>query len=238
MLQPVGNQVLDRNDLELVLLGKGNELWQALDRAVIVDHLRQHTGRLKPRKGRQINRRLGMARARQNPAFPRNQRKNVARPDEIRSVRIAASERPDGVGALLGGDAGGHADLVIDRNGKRRAERIDIVGNHGVEMQRRGAWGRHRHADDAARMTDHEGELFGGGLGGGHDQVALVLAIGVVDHHHEFARRNRRNRRFNRVQRHRSCPLCRTRYISPRQHRRNATNDHHAVRAICLFSRD
>ena len=36
-------------------------------------------------------------------------------------------------------------------------------------------------SDDAAGVADHEGHLFRRRLRGGHDQVALVLAVGVID---------------------------------------------------------
>jgi len=39
----------------------------------------------------------------------------------------------------------------------------------------------HRHADDAAGVTDHEGEELGGGQAGGEDDVALVLTVRVID---------------------------------------------------------
>src|SRR3546814_6740300 len=63
------------------------------------------------------------------------------------------------------------------------------------EVERLGAIGRHRHADDAARMADHEGDAFRRRLGGRHDQVALVLAVGVVDDDDELAGGDRRDGR-------------------------------------------
>ena len=59
--------------------------------------------------------------------------------------------------------------------------------HHRRQMQARRFLGRQRRAEDAAGVADHEGDLLRLRLLGGHDQVALVLAILVVDDDDQLA---------------------------------------------------
>ena len=52
-----------------------------------------------------------------------------------------------------------------------------------------------RHADHAAGVADHERHRLGRHGLGGHDEVALVLAVGVVDDDDDLAALDRRRRR-------------------------------------------
>ena len=158
--EAVGDEVLDRDDPEAVLAGEGDELGEPLHRAVVVDDLGEDAGGLEPGEAREIDAGLGVAGALEDAAVAGDQRKDVAGADEILGRGVAARQRPDGRGALGRGDAGGHPDLVVDRDGEGGAERIDVVGDHRLEVERAGAGLGHRHADDAAGVADHEGELL------------------------------------------------------------------------------
>ena len=68
----------------------------------------------------------------------------------------------------------------IDRDGEGGAERRVVVGDHRLQLEAAGLGARQRGADDAGGVADDEGELLGRGMGGGEDQVALVLAVVVV----------------------------------------------------------
>ena len=57
-----------------------------------------------------------------------------------------------------------------------------------------------RHTQVAGGVADHEGHHLGSGLLGGEDEVALVLAVFVVDDDHGLARRYVGNRPFDGVQ--------------------------------------
>jgi hypothetical protein len=54
-------------------------------------------------------------------------------------------------------------------------------------------------AHDAGGVADHEGHLFRRDAAGRADQVALVLPVVIVDHHHEFAPRHGRDRHDRRL---------------------------------------
>ena len=88
----------------------------------------------------------------------------------------------DGVGPLARRDAGGDAVARVDADREGGpAGRAVLVGHH------RQAQGGHlllgeRQADEPAALAGHEVDRLGRDQVGGHGQVALVLAILVVDH--------------------------------------------------------
>src|SRR5438045_986518 len=74
--------------------------------------------------------------------------------------------------------------------GVRGAVLFGVVRGHLGEVEPVEFGLAHRHADDAAGVTDHEGEELGGGQAGGEDDVALVLPVLVVHDQHRAARRD------------------------------------------------
>ena len=61
VLKAVGDEVLDRDDLEAVLAGEGDELGEPLHRAVVVDDFGEDAGGLEPGEAREIDAGLGVA---------------------------------------------------------------------------------------------------------------------------------------------------------------------------------
>ena len=53
-----------------------------------------------------------------------------------------------------------------------------------------GAPVRNGHANQSASVRGHEIHRFCGNFLRGHDQVALVLTVGIICHNHHFARRD------------------------------------------------
>ena len=49
-------------------------------------------------------------------------------------------------------------------------------------------------------MADHEGHLLGGRLAGGHDEVALIFAVVIVNHDHHLASSDGFERVFNGIE--------------------------------------
>ena len=76
---------------------------------------------------------------------------------------------------------------IVDGHGEGGAERGVVRGDHRLQVELAGEIARDRRADDAGGVADDEGELLGGGVDGGDDQVALVLAIVVVGDHDDLA---------------------------------------------------
>ncbi len=92
--------------------------------------------------------------------------------------------RANGVRPVSGGDAGRHAFARLNRLGKRRAKARGVLLRHGKEAQMIGALLGQREADQPAAVAGHEVDGLRRHVLGGQGQVALVLAVLVVDHNH------------------------------------------------------
>ena len=90
---PVGDEVGDRNALELVLVGEGLDLRPDHHRAVVVGEFADDGDRRQAGELAEIDRRLGMAGAHQHAAVLGDQRKDMARADEIARAHVAVGER-------------------------------------------------------------------------------------------------------------------------------------------------
>ena len=87
---------------------------------------------------------------------------------------------------------------------------LGVVGDHQREPQLVEPLALDRHADHAARVADHERHRLGRHLLGRHDEVALVLAIGVVDDDHELAPCDGGDGVLDLGERHARLPACRS----------------------------
>ena len=72
------------------------------------------------------------------------------------------------------------------RDGERGAHGRRVLGDHHADLQLVQPLAGHRHADEAAPVRGHEVDRLRRRLVGGHDQVALVLAVLVVDDQQEI----------------------------------------------------
>jgi hypothetical protein len=132
---------------------------------------------------------FGVARAHQNPALASDQRKDMAGPREIGRAGIGVGKPAHGGRAVIGGDAGGGAVLVVDGHGKGGGVGRIIARHHGVEPQPLGLVEWQRRADDAAAMADDKGHLLRRAQRGGDDQIALVLAVIIIGDNDDLAAR-------------------------------------------------
>ena len=76
---------------------------------------------------------------------------------------------------------------------------LAVVEHHALDAELLEALRRGGNADEAAAELGHEVDRLGRGLLGGHDQVALVFAIGVVDDDDHFAARDVAQHRLDGV---------------------------------------
>ena len=188
LLHAVLDQVLDGDDLEPVGAGELEELRQPRHAALVVQHLADHAHRGRAGQPREVHRRLGMAGAAEHPAGQRAEREDVAGPVEVFRARGGVDEGADGDGAIVGGDAGGDAAAGVHGGGEGGAVRLGVVAHHQADLEVVEALAQHGHADEAAAVAGHEVHRLRGDLVGGHQEVALVLAILVVHHHQHPAR--------------------------------------------------
>ncbi len=157
----------------------------------------QHSGRREPGQPRQIDGALGVAGPAEHSAFFRLERKQMSGPDEVGRLAGRVDDGLDRQGPLLGGYARA-ASAVVDRHGKRRAQRGSVRFDHGAEFEPLAHIRQQRHAELAAAVGDHEIHDLGRDFFGGADKIPLVLAIFGVDHNHDFAPGNSLHRGVDR----------------------------------------
>ena len=127
---------------------------------------------------------------------PRLERRGKTWPGRRRSSGVVAGSMSDcdRACAVGGGDAGGGAVAGVDgeREGGAHASLPSSLmsGSSSCSSRSRSIGD----ADDPGAVADHERERLGCRRVGGDDQVALVLAILVVDHHDHPAAADRRDR--------------------------------------------
>ena len=99
--------------------------------------------------------------------------------------------------------------LGVDRDRERGALPFAVVGagDHQRQLELVEPRTLERQADHATRVADHERHLLGRHLLGRDDEVALVLAVFVVDHDDELTARDRVDRFFDPVNVMVSAPL-------------------------------
>ena len=84
--ESVGDEVLDRDDLEVVLLAELDQVGQPRHRPVVLHDLADHAGRMQPASLARVDRAFGLADATKNAALARAQREDVTGTDDIRAA--------------------------------------------------------------------------------------------------------------------------------------------------------
>ena len=136
---------------------------------------------LRPASRDDVDRGLGMAGADQHPARARDQREDVAGRDQsIGPVRRIDRHR-DGPRPVGGADPGRNPVLRLDRDGERGLVAALVGAGHRFEPELVGAVLGHGQADQPAPVAGHEVDRVRGRHLRGDDEIALILAVVVVD---------------------------------------------------------
>ncbi len=175
------DQVGDGAELQRVPLREGDEIGQPRHRAVIVHDLADHTRRVEPGEAREIDRRLGVPGAHQRAALAREQRKHVPRRDDVLAAGFRIDRDRDGARAVMRGDAGRHPLARLDRDGERRLVPRAVRLAHQRQAELLDPLAGEREADQPARMAGHEIHRLRRRELRRDDEIALVLAILVID---------------------------------------------------------
>ena len=179
----VGDQVGDRDHAEVVLVGEDAQLLAAghAGRVLLADDLAERPRGAQPGQHGEVDGGLGVAGAAQHPAVLGPQRHDVPGAGQVGRGRPGVGEQPDGVGPVDGGDAGRDALARVDGDRVGGAAPVLVDPEHRRQVEPVGVLLGHRDADVARGVPDHERHEVGGRQLGGEDQVALVLAVLVVD---------------------------------------------------------
>ena len=181
VLVAIGDEVADGADLEAVLGGERQQVGQPRHAAIVVHDLADHPRRVEPRQPRHIDRRLGMPGADQHAAVLRHQRKDVPRRGDMLGALGRVDGDRDGARAVGGGNPGGDALARLDRHGERGVVAGAVVLRHQRQTELLDPLRRQRQADQPAAVARHEVDRRRRRHLRGHDEVALVLAVLVVD---------------------------------------------------------
>ncbi len=104
---------------------------------------------------------------------------------EIGSHRLGIGKRTQCHRAVMSRDSGSTPGKQIDGNGERSSEHRGVVLNLMGKPELLTTRYCQRSAKLAASIGDHEIDMFRRNLLCGHDQVALVLAVFIINHNNE-----------------------------------------------------
>src|SRR5581483_6756753 len=149
---------------------------------VLVDDLAQHAGRVQAGHAGEVDGGLGVAGPLEHATLAVAQGEDVARAGQVAGAGGRVDERLDGCRTVGGGDARGGAVAVVDGDRERGALRLGVGAHHQRQLEVVEAIALQRDADHTRCVLQEEGDGVGGGELGGHDEVALVLPVLVVDH--------------------------------------------------------
>ena len=168
-------------------LGESLQIGASGHGPVFVEDLDEYRGRLEPGQAREVAAGFGMAGAGEHAAGLRHQWKDVTRLHEIRRRRARPDRGKNRGGAVRGRDARLDSPGRVDGDGELRALRLAIVVDHQLQADRIASFAGHRQADQTAPEASHEVDRFRRRMRGRHDEIALVLAVLVVDEHDHVA---------------------------------------------------
>ena len=172
-----------------MLLGEPFQLGEAGHAGlVLADDLAEHARRVEAGHAGQVDTGLGVAAPLQDATLAVAERERVAGPSQVGGPGGGVDEGGDGGAPVGRRDARGRPVAVVDRDRERRPLALGVLGDHRRQVEGVEAVAGERHADDPRGVVEEEGDLVGGGVLGRHDEVALVLAVGIVDHDHHLAR--------------------------------------------------
>ena len=186
----VALQLLDRDDRQVVALCHAEQLGRAHHRAVVAHDLAAQAHLLEAGQPEQVDGGLGVAVALEHAVFLGEQREHVAGTAEVERRGVVVDGHARRVAALFGRDARRRVH-VVDGHGEGGLVVVGVVRHHLRQLQLAHVLLAHGHADEALRVACHEVDVLGRGVLRGADEVALVLAVGVVDDEDHLARLER-----------------------------------------------
>jgi len=132
-------------------------------------------------ESREIAACFGVTGAHEHAALLRDQRKDMSGMHDVGRLRVRSARHPDRVRTVGRGDARGHAVRGLDRHGEVRAVHRTVDSSHRRQVELPRVRFGDRHADQPTAVFGHEIDRIGRDAVRGDDQIALVLAVLLVD---------------------------------------------------------
>jgi len=187
VLQPVANEFGYGEHLEAVLGAELDQVWDAGHGAVVVHDFADDAGGIETGEAGEIDGSFGLTGADEDSAFARAEGENVAGASEVVGRGTGRYGSADGVGAVIGGDAGGDAFAGLDGLGECGSEAGGVLLGHGRQVEVVCSILGEGEADESSAVAGHEIDGFGGDEFGGQGEVALVFAVFVIDNYDHAA---------------------------------------------------
>ena len=111
----------------------------------------------------------------------------MARHGEVGGLGVGVDDLADRVGAIVRGCPCGRDVSGVDAHAEGGAEAARVPLHHRRNAELVETLGLDGQADEARAVVGHETDVVWGDELGGDDEVALVLAVLIVDHDHELA---------------------------------------------------
>jgi hypothetical protein len=156
-------------------------------RSVVRHDFADHSGGIETGEPRKIHRGFRLSRAHEYAAFPRSQWKSVPGAQKVGRLYVGIEQSLDRGRAIVGRDARRRHPARFDRNGKRGFVNGRVVANHLRDVKLVEASADHRHADQTAGVLAHKVDRGRRRQLSRHHEVAFVLPVLVVEHHHHLA---------------------------------------------------
>ena len=135
-----------------------------------------------PARRAEVHRRLGVTGPAQHAAGAIAQGEDVPGAVEVVRTRRGVDERANRRRAVVGRDARRRAVSVVHRHREGRSLGLGVGDDHEGQVEFVGALALEGCAEDPRGVLEEERHGLGRDVLGRHDEVALVLAVLVVDH--------------------------------------------------------
>ena len=185
----VADQLLDRDDLEPVCGGKGEQPVAIGTIARRIEDLAEHARRRQARQPGKIDRGFGVPRPPEHAPFLGHERKQMAGADKVTGDARRIDDGGNGPRPLRRGDARLRRH-VVDRHGEGGAQRRGVGRDHHRQVEPLGHVGQDRQAELTTAFSDHEVDHRRCGRSGCGDEIAFVLPILRVDDDDHLAPRH------------------------------------------------
>ena len=187
LLQPVGYQVPDTDNLQMVYPAKLYQFGQTGHRAVVVHDFHQCAGRIKPRQFTEVDGCFRMTRAAQHAIVLGVEGVNVTWTAKGLRCGCRVGQRTDGGGTVVGRDTGGAAFQLVNGNGEGGSQYRGVVLHLMGQVQFFATADGDGGTEYATGIFQHEVHHLRRYLFSGTYQVALVFAVFIVNNNDELS---------------------------------------------------